>query len=150
LSLKEYIQEQVKNAMRAKDKPRLAALRLLTAEIKQREVDQRVSLEDDAIVQAIEKMIKQCREAANQYKDAGRDDLAQQENFEIGILQEFMPEAMSEQEITQLIDEAMVETGAASMKDMGKVMAIVRPKCQGRADMSAVSAQIKSKITAKS
>jgi len=145
--LKSRIQEDVKDAMRARNRERLGALRLITAGIKQKEVDERISLDDNAVISVLEKMIKQRRDSHQQYEQAGREELAAQEAFEIEILQGYMPAALSESEISELVDAAIVETGASSMKDMGKIMGILKPKLQGRADMGAVSGQVKTRLS---
>jgi len=132
--------------MKAKDKPRLGVLRLITAAIKQREVDERITLDDDQVLAVLEKMIKQRKDSIAQYEKAGRDELAQQEAFEIGIIQDYLPEQLSDAEIDALIAEAISSSGAASMKDMGKVMGMLKPKLAGRADMGAVSGKIKAKL----
>jgi uncharacterized protein YqeY len=116
------------------------------AAIKQREVDERIELEDDQILSVLDKMVKQRRDSIDQYEKAGRNDLAEQEAFEIQVLQEYLPEAMSEEEIAALIQEAITATGAESMRDMGKVMGQVKPKAQGRADMGAVSSLVKQRL----
>jgi hypothetical protein len=144
--LKSRIQEDVKDAMRARDRQRLGALRLITAGIKQKEVDERISLDDIAVISVLEKMIKQRRDSRQQYEQAGREELAAQEAFEIDILQGYMPAALSQSEISELVDAAIVETGASSMKDMGKIMGELKPKLQGRADMGAVSGQVKARL----
>ncbi len=145
--LKSRIQEDVKTAMRARDRDRLGVLRLITAAIKQREVDERVTLDDAGVLQVLDKMVKQRRDSESQYRDAGRADLADREAYEIGIVQEYMPEALDEAEIAALIDGAIAETGAAGMKDMGQVMGLLRPQVQGRADMGAVSAAVKARLS---
>ncbi|HEC74125.1 MAG TPA: GatB/YqeY domain-containing protein [Methylophaga aminisulfidivorans] len=145
--LKVAIQDSVKEAMRAKDKPRLAVLRQITAAIKQVEVDNRVDLSDEEIVVVMTKMTKQRREALEQYENAGRDDLADIEKAELVIIEEFMPEQLTEDEVKQAIQAAIEESGASSIKDMGAVMNVLRPKLQGRADMSAVSGQVKSALS---
>jgi uncharacterized protein YqeY len=147
MSLKERILQDVKDAMRAKDKPRLATIRLITAAIKQREVDERIELDDTQILVVLDKMSKQRRESISQFEQAGRDDLAAQEKAELALIQEYLPEQLGEAEIEELIDAAMEQTGAASMKDMGKVMGQLKPKLQGRADMGAVSALIKARLS---
>jgi uncharacterized protein YqeY len=147
MSLKERILQDVKDAMRAKDKPRLATIRLITAAIKQREVDERIELDDTQILAVLDKMSKQRRESISQFEQAGRDDLAAQEKAELALIQEYLPEQLGEAEIEELIDAAMEQTGAASMKDMGKVMGQLKPKLQGRADMGAVSALIKARLS---
>ena len=146
MSLKDRITGDVKDAMRAKDKPRLATLRLITAAIKQQEVDERIELDDTQVLAQLDKMCKQRRESISQFEKAGRDDLIAQEVSELEIIQTYLPEQLSEDEIAALIDEAMASTGAASIKDMGKVMGQLKPKLQGRADMGAVSALIKAKL----
>jgi uncharacterized protein YqeY len=146
MSLKDRIQQDVKDAMRAKDKARLAAIRLITAAIKQREVDERIELDDAQVTAALDKMAKQRRESISQFEKAGRDDLIAQEVMELEIIQSYLPEQLGEDEINALIDSAMQATGATSIKDMGKVMGQLKPKLQGRADMSAVSALIKARL----
>ncbi len=141
------INDDVKAAMKAKDKPRLGVLRLITAAIKQREVDEQISLDDSQILAVLEKMVKQRKDSIAQYEKAGRDELAQKEAFEIGIIQEYLPEQLSDDEIDALIDEAISSTGASSMKDMGKVMGTLKPKMAGRADMGAVSGKIKARLS---
>jgi len=140
------INDDVKVAMKAKDKARLGVLRLITAAIKQREVDERITLNDEQVLAVLEKMVKQRKDSIDQYEKAGRDELAQQEAFEIGIIQEYMPEQLSDAEIDALISEAIRSSGAESMKDMGKVMGLLKPKLAGRADMGAVSGKIKAKL----
>jgi uncharacterized protein YqeY len=146
MSLKDRISGDVKDAMRAKDKPRLATLRLITAAIKQQEVDERIELDDTQVLAQLDKMCKQRRESISQFEKAGRDDLIAQEVSELEIIQTYLPEQLGEDEIAALIDAAMAATGAASIKDMGKVMGQLKPKLQGRADMGAVSALIKAKL----
>jgi hypothetical protein len=146
MSLKNRILQDVKDAMRSRDKPRLATLRLITAAIKQQEVDERIELDDTQVLALLDKMCKQRRESINQFEKAGRDDLIAQEVSELELIQTYLPEQLGEDEIAALIDEAMAATGAASIKDMGKVMGQLKPKLQGRADMSAVSAMIKAKL----
>ena len=146
MSLKERIQQDVKDAMRARDKSRLATIRLITAAIKQREVDERIELDDAQVIAVLDKMVKQRRESISQFEKAGRDDLIAQETSEQEIIQAYLPEQLSEAEITSLIDAAMETTGATSIKDMGKVMGQLKPKLQGRADMGAVSAMIKARL----
>jgi len=145
-SLSARINDDVKAAMKAKDKARLGVLRLITAAIKQREVDERITLNDEQVLAVLEKMIKQRKDSITQYEKAGRDELAQQEAFEIGIIQDYMPEQLSDDEIDALIAEAISSSGAESMKDMGKVMGLLKPKLAGRADMGAVSGKIKAKL----
>ncbi|MEX0732372.1 MAG: GatB/YqeY domain-containing protein [Aquisalimonadaceae bacterium] len=144
--LKNRILDAVKVAMRAGDRKRLGVLRLLTAAIKQREVDERITVDDDQVIALLSKQVKQRQESISQYETHGRDDLAAQERYELEIIQEFLPQPLSDTEIDALIEQAVTDTGAASMKDMGKVMGLLRPKLQGRADMAAVSARIKARL----
>ncbi|HZC87284.1 MAG TPA: GatB/YqeY domain-containing protein [Steroidobacteraceae bacterium] len=146
MALKERITEDMKTAMRAAEKERLGTVRLLLAAIKQREVDERITLDDGQVLAVIEKMIKQRREAISQFESGGRSDLVAKETAEIGVLQAYLPAQLSPAEIDALIAEAIAATGAASVKDMGKVMGFVKPKAQGRADMGALSARIKQKL----
>jgi uncharacterized protein len=147
MSLKDRITEEMKTAMRAGDKERLATIRLILSAVKQREVDERITLDDSQVLAAIEKMVKQRKEAITQFEAGGRADLVAKETAEIAILQTYLPTQMSDAEIDGLIGEAIASTGAASIKDMGKVMAAVKAKAQGRADMGAVSARIKQKLS---
>ena len=144
--LKQRIQEDVTAAMRARDKPRLSALRLVTAAIKQLEVDSRTELDDPDVLTVLEKMLKQRRDSLQQYTDAGRQDLADQESYEIAIIEAYMPEALPAEELVRLIDAAIAETGATSMRDMGKVMGLLKSQVQGRADLGAVSGTVKQKL----
>jgi uncharacterized protein len=144
--LKDRITDAVKAAMRAGDKPRLGTLRLITAAIKQREVDERIELGDDEVIAVLSKMVKQRRESIGQYQSAGREDLAEQEQREIEIVSEFLPQPLSDAEIDAIIDKAVADTGAQSVRDMGKVMGLVRPQLQGRAEMGEVSARIKQRL----
>jgi len=146
MALKERITEDMKSAMRAGEKERLATIRLTLAAIKQREVDERVMLDDPQVLAVIEKMIKQRREAIAQFQSGGRADLVAKENAEIAVLQGYLPAQMSDAEIDALIAAAITATGAGSVKDMGKVMGFVKPKAQGRTDMGALSARIKQKL----
>jgi uncharacterized protein YqeY len=147
MALKDRITEDMKNAMRAGEKERLATIRLILSAVKQREVDERITLDDSQVLAAIEKMIKQRKEAITQFEAGGRADLVAKETAEIAILQAYLPAQMSDAEIDALISEAIASTGAASIKDMGKVMGAVKAKAQGRADMGAVSARIKQKLS---
>ena len=147
MSLLTQIHDDVKTAMRAKDKERLGALRLITAAIKQKEVDERVEVDDAGALAILEKMVKQRKDSIEQFAKANRDDLIAKEQFELDIIQAYMPEQMSEVEISALVDEAVAATGAASMKDMGKVMGQLKPKVQGRADMGLVSKLLKAKLS---
>ncbi len=145
--LKQRILEDVTAAMRAKDKPRLGTLRLVTAAIKQLEVDSRSSLDDAEVLAVLEKMLKQRRDSLQQYSDAGRQDLADQESYEIAIIATYMPEALPADELEALIDAAIAETGATSIRDMGNVMGLLKSRVQGRADLGAVSGTVKQKLS---
>lgn len=146
MSLKAKITDDMKTAMRAKDAARLGAIRLLLAAIKQREVDERIELDDKQIITVIDKMLKQRRDSITQFEAAGRQELADIEKFEIDILQAYMPQAASAGEIDSLIIQAITNTGATGIKDMGKVMAILKTQLAGRADMAQVSTHIKAKL----
>ncbi|MFQ2043558.1 GatB/YqeY domain-containing protein [Aeromonas veronii] len=146
MSLKDQLKDQQKLAMLAKDKARLGAIRLLMAEIKQREVDTRIELNDEDILAVVTKMVKQRRDSISQFEAAGRQDLADKESAEIVVLQEFLPQQLTADEIAAMIEQAITESGAAVMADMGKVMAVLKPKIQGRADVGAVSAQVKTRL----
>ena len=146
MSLKARISDDMKAAMRAKDAPRLSAIRLLLSAMKQKEVDERVELSDADVVAIIDKMLKQRRESIAQFEKGGRHDLADTEKFEVGVLQTYMPQALSEAEIDAEIAAAMQASGAKAISDMGKVMAVLKPKLAGRADMGKVSALIKTKL----
>jgi len=142
------ILEDIKVAMKAGDKPRLATLRLMSAAIKQIEVDQRTELDEPGTISVLDKMLKQRRESISQYQQAKRDDLIEVEQAELELIQEYMPEALSDDEIASIIDDAVSSSGASSIKDMGKVMGVVKPLLQGKADMSAVSQIIKQRLNA--
>jgi len=146
VSLKDKLQQDMKDALRGGDKPRLGVIRLILAAVKQREVDERIELDDAQITTVLDKMSKQRRDSLEQYEKAGRDDLAEQEKFELGILKSYLPEQLGDAEIDALIEEAVQATGASSMKDMGKVMGQLKNKLQGRADMGAVSGKIKARL----
>ena len=146
MSLKARLTDDMKDAMRAKDKARLGVVRLMLAAIKQIEVDTRTELDDAAVLAVLDKMVKQRRESIRQYGDAGRTDLVDQEVFEIDIIQTYLPQQLSEDEITALVAEAIAESGANSARDMGKVMAWIKPRAQGRADMGKVSVMIKASL----
>jgi len=146
MTLKERIGEDMKAAMRAKDAARLSAVRLLLAAMKQKEVDERLELTDADVLGVIEKMVKQRRESIAQYEKAARQDLADQEKFEIGVLQAYLPQQLGEAEVAQAVAAALAEAGAASVKDMGKVMALLKPRLAGRADMGKVSALVRAKL----
>lgn len=145
-TLVETVKEAVKAAMRAKEKERLNTLRLITAEFKRVEVDERIEIDDARALVILDKMTKQRRDSIAQYEAAGRDDLAATEKFEIQVIQEFLPEALSEAELTKLVADAIAQSGAASMQDMGKVMGILKPQVQGRADVAVVSQLVKSQL----
>jgi uncharacterized protein YqeY len=146
MSLKARIQEDVKQAMRAHERERLAALRLLTAAIKQKEVDERIELDDEQVLAVLDKMAKQRRESLDQFRQAGRDDLAAKEQYELDLIQTYLPEPLSEQELTDLIQSTIAEVGATSIRDMGSVMNALRGQVQGRADMKAVSQAVKEQL----
>jgi uncharacterized protein YqeY len=148
MSLKERITDDMKAAMRSGEKERLGAIRMITAAIKQREVDERVTLDDTQVLSVIEKMIKQRKESLAQFQSGNRPDLAEKESAEIALLQSYLPAQLSDAELDQMIAEAVTATGAASVKDMGKVMGIIKSKAAGRADMGAVGAKIKAKLGA--
>jgi len=144
--VKTEIESAVKDAMRARDKQRLGTLRLIMSEFKRIEVDERIELDDARVLTVLDKMTKQRRDSLEQFEKAGRTDLAEQESFELGVIAEYMPEALSEAEIESLVDAGVGDTGAASMQDMGKLMAVLRPQLQGRADMGLVSKLVKSRL----
>jgi uncharacterized protein YqeY len=146
-SLKDQLTADMKDAMRAKDKERLGTVRLILAAIKQREVDERIELDDPQVLAVLDKMVKQRRDSIKQYQDAGRDELAAQEESEISVIQAYLPAALSDEEIDALIEEAIAASGAEGMKDMGKVMGQLKPKLQGRADMGQVSGKIKTRLS---
>ena len=146
MTLKERITEDMKSAMRASDKERLSTIRMVQAAIKQREVDERIALDDAQVLAVLEKMVKQRRESIAAFEQGGRADLADKEKAEIQILAAYLPEQLTEAEVDALIQAAIAETGAASMKDMGKVMGALKAKAAGRADMGAVSARIKAAL----
>ncbi len=148
MTLKLTIQEDVKSAMRARDQKRLTALRLITSAIKQIEVDQRVDVDDQMVLTILNKMVKQRRESLEQYVTHGRDDLAAQEEYELELLSVYLPEALSDDEVADLIKQAVTDTGASSIRDMGAVMNQLRAEVQGRADMKAVSIAVKAQLGA--
>jgi len=145
-SLKSRIQEEMKIAMRAREKERLGTIRLITSEIKQIEVDQRIELDDSQVIAVLDKMLKQRRDSISQFEKAERDDLVAKERAEVEIIQTFLPTQLTEAEIVDLIRAAVTETGAESARDMGKVMGVLKPQLQGRADMKAVSGLVKSQL----
>ncbi len=146
-ALQDQIQDAMKTAMKSGDKERLAVIRLMMSAMKQVEVDERIELDDNRVLGILDKMVKQRRESISQFKTGGRDDLADKEQAEIDTISDFLPQALTEAEIETIINSAISETGAASMKDMGKVMGIVKPQITGRADMGAVSGKIKSLLS---
>lgn len=146
MSLIEKLKEAQKDAMRAKDKLRLGTIRMALAGVKQREVDERIELTDSDVIALLTKMVKQRKDAAAQFEDAGRQDLADIEKAEILVIQDFLPQPLTEQELNDLIDQALSQTGASGMQDMGKVMGWLKPKVTGRTDMGKLSGQIKSKL----
>ena len=148
MSLKQRISEDVKDAMRAQDRDRLSTLRMITAAIKQREVDERIELDDTQVLAVLDKMAKQRRESLDQFEAAGREDLADKERFELGVIQVYMPEPLDPEALGQLIQATIDELGASSMKDMGPVMNALRDQVQGRADMKAVSQAVREKLGA--
>jgi len=147
MSLKARITEDMKAAMRSGDKDRLGLIRMLMAGIKQREIDERIELDDTQVLAVIDKMIKQRKDSVTQFEAGGRADLVAKESAEIGWLTDYLPAQLSDAELTALIQEAIAATGAASLKDMGKVMGFVKPKAQGRTDMGALSARIKAALS---
>ncbi|EXJ14424.1 GatB/YqeY domain-containing protein [Imhoffiella purpurea] len=144
--LKQHIQDAMKAAMKAGEKDKLGVIRLIMAAIKQREVDERIELDDAQVLAVLDKMVKQRRDSIAQYASAGREDLAAVERFEIGVIHAYLPAQLSEAEIAGLVDAAVSQTGAAATSDMGKVMGVLRPQVQGRADMGAVSALVKQRL----
>jgi uncharacterized protein len=147
MSLKDQITEDMKNAMRAKDTARLGTIRLLLAAMKQKEVDERIELDDGAVIAIIEKLIKQRKDSISQFQAAKRDDLVVIENAELIVLQAYMPEQMSEAEVAAVVAKAVAEVGATGPQDMGKVMGLVKSQLAGKADMGVVSAQVKAALT---
>ncbi|RKZ44184.1 MAG: GatB/YqeY domain-containing protein [Gammaproteobacteria bacterium] len=141
------INDDVKTAMRSKDKDRLGVLRLITAAFKQKEVDERIELDDTMVLAIMNKMTKQIRDSIDQFEKAGRDDLAAKEAFELNIIQEYLPAQLTEDEISQIIAECVEASGAESAKDMGKVMGLLKPRLQGRADMGKVSGLVKQQLS---
>ncbi len=143
MGLKETITEDMKNALRAKDTERLGAIRLLLAAVQRREVDERTTLDDAAVMAVAEKLIKQSREAVTQFEQGGRADLVDKENREIAVWQAYLPEPLDDQALDKMVRDALAETSAESVRDMGKVMGVLKPKLQGRADMARVSKMVK-------
>jgi uncharacterized protein YqeY len=147
-TLKPQLITDMKSSMKSGDKQRLGVVRMMLAAVKQIEVDERIELDDTRVLAVLDKMVKQRRESIAHYRDAGRDDLIAIEQAEIDIIQEYLPEALTEAEINDLVDRSIAETGAASMKDMGKLMGVLKPQLQGRADMGKVSQLVKSRLSA--
>ncbi len=147
MSLKARISDDMKAAMRARETERLGTIRLLLAAIKQREVDERVELDDTAVLAVVDKMLKQRKDSITQFQQAGRDDLVQKEQAEVEVLKVYMPAALSDAEVAAEVQQAVADTGAAGPQDMGKVMGVLKAKLAGRADMTAVSAQVKAALT---
>ncbi|WP_115710925.1 GatB/YqeY domain-containing protein [Legionella sainthelensi] len=147
MTIKERLNNDIKEAMRAKEKELLATLRLITAAVKQVEVDERIEVDDERMLVILDKMSKQRKESIAQYEKANRDDLVAQEQFELNILKNYLPEPLSAAEIEKMIHDAVAETGATKIADMGKVMALLKPNLQGRADMAHVSVLIKAKLS---
>ena len=147
MSLKDRVTEDMKAAMRARDSERLGTIRMITAAIKQREVDERITLDDTQVLSVIEKMIKTRKESIVQFKSGGREDLVARETKEIELLQGYLPSQLSESEVDALIREALAESGATSIKEMGKAMALLKQKAQGRTDMATASAKLKAKLS---
>jgi uncharacterized protein YqeY len=147
MSLKDRVTEDMKAAMRAKDSERLGTIRMITAAIKQREVDERITLDDTQVLSVIEKMIKTRKESIVQFKSGGRDDLVARETREVELLQGYLPSQLSDGEVDALIAQALAESGATSIKEMGKAMALLKQKAQGRTDMAAASAKLKAKLS---
>lgn len=147
MTIKERLNNDVKDAMRAKDKELLSTLRLITAAVKQVEVDERIEVDDERMLVILDKMSKQRKESIAQYEKANREDLVAQEQYELGVLKKYLPEPLSAVEIEKMVQDAIASTGAEKMADMGKVMALLKPSLQGRADMAQVSAMIKAKLS---
>ena len=147
MALRERLNDDIKSAMKAREQDKLGALRLLLSAVKQREVDERITLDDAGVVATIEKMIKQRKDSIAQYEKAQRQDLADKEKFEISVLEAYMPTQLSEAEVAAVIDAAVASTGARSAADMGKVMGVVKPQLAGRADMGKASALVKAKLS---
>jgi uncharacterized protein len=145
--IKQRLNDDVKTAMRNRDKERLGTLRMILAAIKQREVDERIALDDTQVLVVLDKMAKQHRDSIAQFDQAGRNDLVEKENRELAIVQSYLPAQLSDEEIQALLKQAIQETGAVSMQDMGKVMAVLKPKLQGRADLGKISSLVKTKLS---
>ncbi|WP_218312946.1 GatB/YqeY domain-containing protein [Alteromonas antoniana] len=148
MALIDELKEAQKDAMRAKDKVRLGTIRMTLAAVKQREIDEQITLDDAAVLAVITKAVKQRQDAASQFDAANRDDLASKEREEIAVLETFLPQQLTDDEINSLIDGAIADTGASGMQDMGKVMGVLKPKVQGRTDMGALSGKVKARLNA--
>jgi uncharacterized protein YqeY len=146
MALREQLNEDIKTAMKAREQDKLAALRLMLSAVKQREVDERITLDDAGVISVVEKMIKQRKDSIQQFEKAARQDLADKEKFEIAVIEAYLPQQLSQSEIDAIVAEAIAATGAKSAADMGKVMGLVKPKLAGRADMGKVSAAVKAKL----
>ncbi len=146
--LRQRVEQDMKDALRARDRRRLGTIRLVLSALKQREIDERIQLDDAQVIAVLDRMIKQRRDSVAQYEAAGRRDLADQESYEIGVIREYLPPALEEAEIDPLIEEAIAATGAAGPREMGKVMGYLKPRMQGRADLGAVSARVKVRLAA--
>lgn len=146
MPLREQLNEDMKSAMKARETERLGAIRLLLSEVKRREVDERITLDDAGVISVVEKMIKQRKDSISQYEKAARQDLADKEKFEIGVLEAYLPQQLSQAEIEAIVAEAVATSGAKTAADMGKIMAILKPKLAGRADMGKVSGLVKAKL----
>ena len=147
MALREQLNEDIKTAMKAREQDKLAALRLLLSEVKRKEVDERITLDDAGVIGVVEKMLKQRKDSISQFEKAARQDLADKEKFEVGVLEAYLPQQLSQAEIDAVVAEAIAATGAKSAADMGKVMGVVKPKLAGRADMGKVSALVKTKLS---
>jgi len=146
MALREQLNEDIKAAMKAREQDKLAALRLLLSEVKRREVDERITLDDAGVVAVVEKMLKQRKDSISQFEKAARQDLVDKEKFEVGVLEGYLPQQLTQAEVDAIVADAIASTGASSAADMGKVMGVVKPKLAGRADMGKVSALIKAKL----
>lgn len=146
MPLRDQLNEDIKTAMKAREADRLAALRLLLSEVKRREVDERITLDDAGVISVVEKMLKQRKDSISQFEKAARQDLADKEKYEVGVLEAYLPQQLSAAEVDAVVAEAIAATGAASPADMGKVMGVVKPRLAGRADMGKVSALVKAKL----
>ncbi len=145
-TMQDRLKDEMKQAMRSREKARLGVIRLIMSAIKQKQVDERIVLDDEQVIVVLDKMLKQRRESIRQYRNAGREELAEIEEAEILVIQDFLPEALSEDEITAMVQSAVADCSASSIKDMGKVMGVLKPAMQGRADMTVVSAKIKAML----